>query len=407
MTAASISGGAAGARDRDSAGAAAMASDAGGGGLGRRRHILDLDDFSAEEIGATLDNADAMRDVLARDIKKAPALRGRVIVTLFYEASTRTRISFEEAGKILSADVINMTGSASSVTKGESLLNTGLTLQAMGVDAVVIRHPHAGAPHLLARNLPRVAVINAGDGAHAHPTQGLLDLYTARRHLGGLAGRKVVIVGDALHSRVARSALWGFARMGAQVTLCGPPTLMPYPLTAEGWGADGAGGTGYAVAATATAGGPVGFGTNASGPGGSGGNGGGRNDDRGSLGDGGHRQEDGGNPLGGVRIEPDLDAAIAGADLVMALRIQRERQERGFFPSLREYIRRWQVNEGRMALASPGALLMHPGPMNEGVEVSTGLAHGERSLIEEQVTNGVAIRMALLYQLVGAVAAAE
>ena len=394
-------------RDRASGSAAAMASDTGGGGLGRRRHILDLDDFSAEEIGATLDNADAMRDVLARDIKKAPALRGRVIVTLFYEASTRTRISFEEAGKILSADVINMTGSASSVTKGESLLNTGLTLQAMGVDAVVIRHPHAGAPHLLARNLPRVAVINAGDGAHAHPTQGLLDLYTARRHLGGLAGRKVVIVGDALHSRVARSALWGFARMGAQVTLCGPLTLMPYPLTAEGWGADGAGGTGYAAAATATAGGPVGFGMNASGPGGSGGNGGGRNADGYSPWDGGQRQGDGGNPLAGVRIEPDLDAAIAGADLVMALRIQRERQERGFFPSLREYIRRWQVNEGRMALASPGALLMHPGPMNEGVEVSTGLAHGERSLIEEQVTNGVAIRMALLYQLVGTVAAAE
>ena len=361
MTAAAIAGGAAG----------AMASAAGGGGFGRRRHILDLDDFSAGEIGATLDNADAMRDVLARDIKKVPALRGRVIVTLFYEASTRTRISFEEAGKILSADVINMTGSASSVTKGESLLNTGLTLQAMGVDAVVIRHPHAGAPHLLARNLPRVAVINAGDGAHAHPTQGLLDLYTARRHLGGLAGRKVVIVGDVLHSRVARSALWGFARLGAQVTLCGPPTLMPYPLTAEGW--DGG---------------------NAVGAGGSGGNAGGSDGF-------------GGNPLAGVRIEPDLDAAIAGADLVMALRIQRERQERGFFPSLREYIRRWQVNEGRMALASPGALLMHPGPMNEGVEVSTGLAHGERSLIEEQVTNGVAIRMALLYQLVGAVAAAE
>ena len=373
MTAVSSAGSAAVAsRDR----AAAVALAAVGGGFGRRRHILDLDDFSAGEIGATLDNADAMRDVLARDIKKVPALRGRVIVTLFYEASTRTRISFEEAGKILSADVINMTVSASSVTKGESLLNTGLTLQAMGVDAVVIRHPHAGAPHLLARNLPRVAVINAGDGAHAHPTQGLLDLYTARRHLGGLAGRKVVIVGDVLHSRVARSALWGFARLGAQVTLCGPPTLMPYPLTAEGW--DG----GNAVGAV-----------------GSGGNAGGSDGFEGNRG--------GGNPLAGVRIEPDLDAAIAGADLVMALRIQRERQEQGFFPSLREYIRRWQVNEGRMALANPGALLMHPGPMNEGVEVSTGLAHGERSLIEEQVTNGVAIRMALLYQLVGAVAAAE
>ena len=365
MGAASIAGGiaeGAAAMVSDTDTGAAMASSASDVGIGgRRRYVLDLDDFSAGEIEATLDNADAMRQVLARDIKKAPALRGRVIVTLFYEASTRTRISFEEAGKILSADVINMTGSASSVTKGESLLNTGLTLQAMGVDAIVIRHPHAGAPHLLARNLPRVAVINAGDGAHAHPTQGLLDLYTARRHLGGLAGRKVVIVGDVLHSRVARSALWGFARVGAQVTLCGPATLMPYPLTAAGWDTN----------------------------------------------DGGYGQPDGGNPLGGVRIESDLDAAMAGADLVMALRIQRERQERGFFPSLREYIRRWQVNEGRMALANPGALLMHPGPMNEGVEVSTGLAHGERSLIEEQVTNGVAVRMALLYQLVGAVAAGE
>ena len=364
VTGAAIAGGiaegaAAMASETDAGAAMAAAASGGGVGVGRRRYVLDLDDFSAGEIEAALDNADAMRQVLARDIKKAPALRGRVIVTLFYEASTRTRISFEEAGKILSADVINMTGSASSVTKGESLLNTGLTLQAMGVDAIVIRHPHAGAPHLLARNLPRVAVINAGDGAHAHPTQGLLDLYTARRHLGGLAGRKVVIVGDVLHSRVARSALWGFARMGAQVTLCGPATLMPYPLTAAGWGTN----------------------------------------------DGGYGQPDGGNPLAGVRIESDLDDAIAGADLVMALRIQRERQERGFFPSLREYIRRWQVNEGRMALARPGALLMHPGPMNEGVEVSTGLAHGERSLIEEQVTNGVAVRMALLYQLVGAVAA--
>ena len=320
---------------------------------GLRRHVLDLDDFTAEEITATLDNAAAMRAVLQRDVKKVPALRGRVIVTLFYEASTRTRISFEEAGKILSADVINMTASASSIEKGESLLNTGLTLQAMGVDVIVVRHPHAGAPHFLARNLNNVAVINAGDGAHAHPTQGLLDLYTARNHLGGLAGRKVVIVGDVLHSRVARSAVWGFAKAGANVVLSGPPTLMPDPLTPGGWGA---GNNGVA------------------------------------------------NPLAGVSVEPDLDVAIVGADLVMALRLQSERQQRGFFPSLREYIRRWQVNDARMARANPDALLMHPGPMNEGIEVSSSMAHGERSLIEEQVTNGVAIRMALLYQLVGAAA---
>ena len=322
---------------------------------GLRRHVLDLDDFTAEEIAATLDNAVAMRAVLQRDVKKVPALRGRVIMTLFYEASTRTRISFEEAGKILSADVINMTASASSIEKGESLLNTGLTLQAMGVDVIVVRHPHAGAPHFLARNLSNVAVINAGDGAHAHPTQGLLDLYTARDHLGGLSGRKVVIVGDVLHSRVARSAVWGFAKAGAQVILSGPPTLMPDPLTPGGWGS-GSNNNGVA------------------------------------------------NPLADVSVESDLDAAIEGADLVMALRLQSERQQRGFFPSLREYIRRWQVNDTRMARANPDALLMHPGPMNEGIEVSSGLAHGERSLIEEQVTNGVAIRMALLYQLAGAVA---
>ena len=198
-------------------------------------------------------------------------------------------------------------------------------------------------------------MINAGDGAHAHPTQGLLDLYTARDHLGGLAGRKVVIVGDALHSRVARSAVWGFAKAGAHVILSGPPTLMPDPLAPGGWGT---GGSNNGVA----------------------------------------------NPLANVSVESDLDAAIEGADLVMALRLQSERQQRGFFPSLREYIRRWQVNDQRMARANPDVLLMHPGPMNEGIEVSSNLAHGDRSLIEEQVTNGVAIRMALLYQLVGAVA---
>ena len=320
-------------------------------GLTRRRHVLDLDDFTADEITAVLDDAAAMREVLGRDVKKVPTLRGRVIVTLFYEASTRTRISFEEAGKILSADVINMTATASSVEKGESLLNTGLTLQAMGVDAIVVRHPHSGASNFLARSLDNVAIINAGDGAHAHPTQGLLDLYTAREHLGEIAGRKVVIVGDVLHSRVARSAVWGFAHLGAEVVLSGPPTLLPDPFTPAGWGAAGSNGL--------------------------------------------H------NPLSSVSLQPDLDAAIAGADLVMALRLQTERQERGFFPSIREYIRRWQVNDQRMARANPNALLMHPGPMNEGIEVSTALAHGERSLIEEQVTNGVAIRMALLYQLVG------
>ena len=361
-------------------------------GLRRRRHVLDLDDYSAAEITATLDNAEAMQEVLARDIKKVPTLRGRVIVTLFYEASTRTRISFEEAGKILSADVINMSAAASSVEKGESLLNTGLTLQAMGVDALVVRHPHSGAPHFLARHLRRVSVINAGDGAHAHPTQALLDLCAARRHLGTLAGRKMVIVGDVLHSRVARSAVWGFAKMGARVVLSGPPTLMPLPLAAGGWGdgddadidveSDGNGNANTIVNGNAGSNANAGVGFSRNGA-------------------------SSGNPLAGVSVQPDLDKAIVGADLVMALRLQTERQRMGFFPSLREYIRRWQIDDARMGRANPGALLMHPGPLNEGIEVSTGLAHGERSLIEEQVASGVAVRMALLYQLTGVPAGGE
>ena len=310
-----------------------------------RRHVLDLDDFPVWEINLVLDNARAMNEVLHRDIKKVPTLRGRVIVTLFYEPSTRTRISFEEAGKVLSADVINMSTTGSSVEKGESLLNTGLTLQGMGVDTIVIRHPHAGAPYLLARHLEGVSVVNAGDGIHAHPTQALLDLYTVREKLGSLEGRKVVIVGDVLHSRVARSDLWGFSKMGARVTLCGPTTLLPMDL----WPSNS------------------------------------------------RLPED--HPLAGVELDTDLDRAIEGADVVMALRLQSERQAGGFFPSLREYVRRWQVTEERLARAKPSALVMHPGPMNEGIEIGTDVAHGDSSVIVEQVTNGVAVRMALLYQL--------
>ncbi len=310
-----------------------------------RRNVLDLDDFSPAEIAAALDGAAGMREVLRRDIKKVPALRGRVIVTLFYEASTRTRISFEEAGKVLSADVINMSVSGSSVEKGESLLNTGLTLQAMGVDVIVLRHPHSGAPYLLARYLPQVSIVNAGDGMHAHPTQALLDLYTIREKTGGLRDKKIVIVGDVLHSRVARSDLWGLTRLGARVTLCGPATLLPLDL----------------------------------------------------LGCGGDREES--HPFNQVEVDTDLDRAIADADVVMALRLQSERQHGGFLPSLREYVRRWQVTAARLERAKPGVLVMHPGPMNEGIEISTAVAHGGYSVIEEQVTNGVAVRMALLYQL--------
>jgi aspartate carbamoyltransferase catalytic subunit len=286
-----------------------------------------------------------MEEVLGREIKKVPALRGRVIITLFYEASTRTRVSFEEAGKVLSADVINVSTSGSSVEKGESLLNTGLTLQAMGVDVIVIRHPHSGAPYFLAKHLDRVSVINAGDGIHAHPTQALLDLYTINKKLGGLAGLKVVIVGDVLHSRVARSEIWGLAKLGAKVVLCGPATLLPVELL-RGEKLNGFGGV-----------------------------------------------------LDSVTVDTDLDRAIIGADVVMALRLQNERQTGGFLPSIREYIRRWQVTPERLARANPGVLVMHPGPMNEGIEISSGLAHGLSSAIEEQVANGVAVRMALLYQL--------
>ena len=307
-----------------------------------RKHILDVDVLSEDEIINILDQTDAMSEVLRRDIKKVPALRGRVIVTLFYEASTRTRISFEEAGKILSADVINMSSSGSSVDKGESLLNTGLTLQAMGVDVIVLRHPYSGAPNLLAKHLPKVSIINAGDGLHAHPTQALLDAYTVRSKLGSLKGMKIVIVGDVLHSRVARSAIWAFTKLGAEIVLSGPNTLMPVGLNLV----DGRA-----------------------------------------------------NVLPPVSVQPDLDEAIRGADVVMALRLQNERQNGGYLPSLREYIRRWQITKDRLSSASKEVLVMHPGPMNEGIEMSTEVAHGGRSLIEEQVTNGVALRMALLYQV--------
>ena len=320
-----------------------------GGGLGQesvpRLHVLDLDDFSREEISEVLNSARGMKEVLGRDIKKVPALRGKVIVTLFYEASTRTRISFEEAGKVLSADVINMSASGSSAEKGESLLNTGLTIQAMGVDTIVIRHPHSGAAHLLAQHLDKVSIINAGDGLHAHPTQALLDLYTVQDKFESLEGLKVVIVGDVLHSRVARSDIWGFAKMGAKVVLSGPPTLMPPDLMRSSKNIVG-------------------------------------------------------SPFASlVEVETDLDKAIEGADVVMALRLQKERQHAGFLPSMREYIRRWQVTDTRLGLAAPSAMVMHPGPMNEGIEISNSVAHGGRSMIEEQVTNGVAVRMALLYEL--------
>ena len=308
-----------------------------------RRHVLDLDDFTSEEISTLLEMTDGMREVMDRDIKKVPTLRGKVVMTLFYEASTRTRVSFEQAGKMLSADVINISASGSSAEKGESLIDTALTLQAMHADLIIIRHSHSGAPYLLAQHLERTGIINAGDGRHAHPTQALLDLYTMQRHLGSLKGAKVAIVGDVLHSRVARSAMWGLAAMGANVVLCGPPTLLPPEML--------------------------------------------------------HGDGPGGRWPSNVTVDTNADRAITDADVVMTLRLQQERQSSGLLPSLREYSKRWQVNEERLKRAKPGVLVMHPGPMNEGVEISTSVAHGAASLIEEQVTNGVAVRMALLYWL--------
>ena len=310
----------------------------------RHRHLLDLDAVSPEEIATVLQSAQAMKAMLGRDVKKAPTLRGRTIVTLFSEPSTRTRVSFETAGKLLSADVINLSSGGSSTEKGESLVDTVLTLQAAAADVLVMRHSHSGAPYLAASKLERTVVINAGDGAHAHPTQALLDLFTIKERLGSLEGKRVVIVGDISHSRVARSDLWGLCKMGAKPVLCGPPTLMPWDLLKR-------------------------------------------------------RRADEGHPFADVEVEMDIDRALNGADVVMPLRLQKERQAAGLLPSIREYARLWQVDQARLSRNCPEAIVMHPGPMNEGVEISPDVAHGAASAVEEQVTNGLAVRMALLLML--------
>lgn len=308
-----------------------------------REHLLDLDDLAVGEISELLDSAEGMLEITGRDVRKTPALRGKTIITMFFENSTRTRVSFEQAGKILGADVINVTASASSVSKGESLLNTVKTLQAMPIDALVIRHPHSGAPYFVS-NHTDVSVINAGDGTHAHPTQSLLDLFTVRNHVGDIAGNKIAIVGDVLYSRVARSDILAFQKMGAEVTVSCPNTLLP-----DEWKLG------------STLGDETGF--------------------------------------VGLKLAHNVDEAVEGADVVMVLRIQQERQDAGHLPSLREYSDRWGINSKRLALAKEGALLMHPGPMNEGVEISSEVAHGAQSVVEEQVRNGVAVRMAVLYKL--------
>ena len=309
-------------------------------------HILDLDDFSVAEIETVLNLADRMREVLDRRIARVPALRGYTIVNLFFESSTRTRASFELAGKVLGADVLSVQASTSSVTKGESLIDTVRTLRAMRTDAIVMRHSMSGAPYLAAEHT-EASIINAGDGSHAHPTQALLDLYTMRSRIGDLRGKRVVMVGDIAHSRVARSDMWGLAAMGADVVVCGPPTLLPRGLRP------------------------------------------------------GDRPAHAESAMPPVTVETDIDRALDGADVVMALRLQSERQDNGLLPSLHEYSQLYQVTQERLKRAKPNHLLMHPGPKNEGVEIAGTVAAGRNSIIEEQVTNGVAVRMALLYLLSG------
>jgi aspartate carbamoyltransferase catalytic subunit len=303
-------------------------------GLGIR-HLLSAGDLDRRAATLVLDTATEMAVMAAREVKKLPTLRGRTVVNLFYEDSTRTRISFEAAAKRLSADVINFSAKGSSVSKGESLKDTALTLQAMGADAVVIRHSASGAPHRLADWIDGT-VINAGDGTHEHPTQALLDAYTMRSRLGRVEGLKVAIVGDVLHSRVARSNVLLLHTLGAHVTLVAPPTLLPVGVHA--WPAD---------------------------------------------------------------VSYDFDSAVSGVDVVMMLRVQRERMGEAYFPSEREYARRYGLDRDRVRMMPAHAIVMHPGPMNRGMEIAPEVADSARSTIVEQVANGVSIRMAVLYLMLG------
>ncbi|MFY9552605.1 MAG: aspartate carbamoyltransferase catalytic subunit, partial [Thermoanaerobaculia bacterium] len=295
----------------------------------RSKDLLGIETLSPDEITLLLDTAESMRSIAERPIKKVPALRGRMVVNLFFEASTRTRFSFETAEKWLSADSLNFSAKGSSVEKGETLLDTAKNLQAMSPDLIVIRHGSPGVPHFLARHL-KAGVVNAGDGAHEHPTQALLDALTIRQRLGKLRGLRVVLCGDIAHSRVVRSNIWLLTKMGAQVTVCGPPTLLPPRIEEMGVGAT-----------------------------------------------------------------TDFDAALDGADVVMMLRMQLERQGKSLFPSIREYFRLYGLDARRLARAKPDAIVMHPGPMNRGVEIASDVADSDRSVILDQVGNGVAVRMAV------------
>ena len=300
------------------------------------KHLLSMDQLNADDITEILDTAESLRQVTDRPIKKLPTLRGRTVCNLFYEASTRTRISFELAAKRLSADVINFSAdSKSSVAKGESFKDTAWTLEAMGVDAIIVRHGSSGAPHQLARWV-KAHVLNAGDGAHEHPTQALLDLFSIRERFKEFEGLKVAIVGDVIHSRVARSNVKGLVTMGADVTLVGPPTLIPKEATS--WGA---------------------------------------------------------------KLSYELDPLLADLDVCYLLRVQKERQNEQLVPSLREYAALWGLDSRRMNKMSKDALVMHPGPMNRGVEIAADVSESSRSIILDQVSNGLAVRMSLLYLMLG------
>ena len=300
-----------------------------------RRHLLGLEDVSADEIHLVLDTARSFKEVSTRAIKKVPALRGKTVVNLFFEASTRTRTSFEVAAKRLSADVLNVAASGSSVVKGETLIDTVHTLEAYQVDLLVMRHAASGAPHFLVRHCDS-SVINAGDGMHEHPTQALLDVFTISEHGKQFDGLKVAIIGDIIHSRVARSDIFALTKLGAEVTLCGPPTLVPARFEAFG-----------------------------------------------------------------ARRTTRLDEALDGADIVYCLRMQFERQQANFLPSVAEYVRLFGVTAGRMKLAKPDAIVMHPGPLNRGIELTSEVADSAQSAVLDQVTNGVAVRMAVLFLLAG------
>ena len=301
----------------------------------KRKDLLGIADLSPGEISLILDTAEAMKEVGSRPIKKVPALRGKTVINLFYEASTRTRTSFEIAEKRLSADTLNIAVASSSVSKGETLADTAANLEAMSPDMIVLRHSSSGACHFLSR-ICRSAIINAGDGMHEHPTQALLDAFTIRERKGQLAGLKVAIIGDLLHSRVLRSNIYLLTKMGADVWVCGPPTLIPTDVTRFG-----------------------------------------------------------------VHATSDVNAAVRDADVVMLLRIQLERMEGAYFPSLREYFNVFGMTEARLKGAKPDVMIMHPGPMNRGVEIASEVADGPYSVILDQVANGVAVRMAVLYLLAG------